>query len=249
MDAMAPEASVDAPSRGRSALVEALVEALVVVGVAVVYALVHGVVARDAAAATANAGTLQAIERVLRLDVELGTNRWLVAHDALIPLAVVVYRSHFAVILGVLVWGYVRHRDVYRGTRRVLVALTLLVLPVYWAVPMSPPRFALAGTVDIIAEHDPVAGAASRDLGDGATSYTAMPSMHVAWAAWCAYAVWTALRPSHPRLAWLAWLWPLLMVADVFATANHFVLDVVGSAALLGVSIAVARLWGDVRTS
>jgi hypothetical protein len=33
------------------------------------------------------------------------------------------------------------------------------------------------------------------------------------------------------------------MVADVFTTGNHYVLDVVGSAALLAVSIVVARLW------
>jgi membrane-associated phospholipid phosphatase len=108
---------------------------------------------------------------------------------------------------------------------------------------MSPPRFALSGVVDIIAEHDVLAGAASRDLDNGQNHYSAMPSLHVGWSAWCAYAVWFALRESHPRLALLAWVFPLAMVGDVLITGNHYVLDIVGSAALLGLSIIVARGW------
>jgi len=225
----------------------AVTEALVVVGVAVLFALLHAAAGTDVAAAEANAEALQTLERALHLDVELGTNRWLVAHDRLIPLAVVVYRSHYAAILGVLVWVFWRHAEVYRHVRRILVAVTLLALPVFWAVPMSPPRFALPGVVDIIAAHDPVAGARSVDPDGGGNHYSAMPSLHVGWAAWCAYAVWSALRGSHPRLALVAWAYPLVMVADVFATGNHYVLDVVGSAALLAVSIGMARLWGRLR--
>jgi hypothetical protein len=48
----------------------------------------------------------------------------------------------------------------------------------------------------------------------------------------------------HPRGALLVWVFPVVMVADVFATGNHYVLDVVGSGLLLVASIAVARGWG-----
>jgi hypothetical protein len=71
-----------------------------------------------------------------------------------------------------------------------------------------------------------------------------MPSVHVGWSAWAAYAAWSALRDEHPRGAMLAWVFPMAMVADVFATGNHYVLDVVGSALLLVASITVARVWG-----
>jgi hypothetical protein len=226
--------------RGRAVLIEALVVALVVV----VFWRVHTAVGTDAAQATANATTLQSIERGLHLDIELATNRWLVGHGALIPVAVAVYRAHYAVILGVLVWVFVRRADVYVHVRRVLVAVTLLALPVYWAVPMSPPRFAQTGIVDVVAEHDVLAGAASRDLGNGQNHYSAMPSLHVGWSAWCAYAVWSALRRSHPRLALLAWLYPVVMVGDVITTGNHYVLDILGSAVLLALSIVTARAWG-----
>jgi hypothetical protein len=73
-----------------------------------------------------------------------------------------------------------------------------------------------------------------------------MPSVHVAWSAWAAYAAWSALRAAHPRGALAAWLFPLVMVAVVFSTGSHYVLDVVGSAVLLVGAIAVARLWDRV---
>jgi len=39
-------------------------------------------------------------------------------------------------------------------------------MPVYWAVPESPPRFALPGIIDIVARYD-ILGHASRDTGNG----------------------------------------------------------------------------------
>jgi hypothetical protein len=191
-------------------------------------------------AATENARALQSVERRLHLDIELATNRWLDGHEALIAPAVLVYRLYYAVLLGVLLWVFLRHADVYRHVRRTFVAMTGLALLVFWALPMSPPRFALAGIVDIVAEHDLLGSQASR----GASNFSAMPSLHVGWSAWAAYAAWLALRGGHPRGALLAWVFPMVMVADVFATGNHYVLDVVGSAVLLAASLAVARVWG-----
>jgi membrane-associated phospholipid phosphatase len=120
--------------------------------------------------------------------------------------------------------------------------MTGLALLVFWVLPVSPPRFALPGVVDIIAEHDILAAQPGRDLSSSA-NLTAMPSLHAAWSAWCAYVLWSARRGSHPRGALLAWLFPLAMVADVLATGNHYVLDVAGSAALIIASIAVATGW------
>ncbi|MEU4241813.1 phosphatase PAP2 family protein [Actinoplanes sp. NPDC026619] len=207
------------------------------------FSRLHAVVGTNRSAATGNARHLQSVERTLHLNVELAANRWLVEHPVLIPPAVYCYRLYYAVLFGVLIWVYVRHPEVYRQVRRTLLGLALLVLPVWWAWPMSPPRFALPGIVDVIAEHDLFGSTASRDIGAG-QNFTAMPSMHVAWSAWCAYAVWAALRATHPRLALLAGGFPLVMTAVVLTTGNHYVLDVAGSAALLATAIAVAALTG-----
>ena len=177
------------------------------------------------------------------MNIEQTANEWLTEHPALIQPAVYYYRLYYAVLVGALVWVFVRHADIYLKVRRTLLAMTALVLLVFWALPMSPPRFALPGIVDIVAEHDLLGSHASRVSGNG-QNYTAMPSLHVGWSAWCAYALWSALRASHPRLALLSWVFPLVMAADVLTTGNHYVLDVVGSAGLLVASIAVASVWG-----
>jgi hypothetical protein len=203
----------------------------------------HSATGKNVAAATANALALQSTEHAVHIDIERSANDWLVGHLVLGHLAVYLYRLYYAVIAGVLVWVLIRHADVYRKVRRTLVAMTVLILPVYWAVPMSPPRFAVPGVVDVVARYD-ILGHASRDTGNGQNHHSAMPSLHVGWSLWCAYAVWSALRVAHPRLALLSWVFPLLMAADVLATGNHYVLDVAGSIVLLAVSILAASIWG-----
>ncbi|WP_410615696.1 phosphatase PAP2 family protein [Amycolatopsis sp. lyj-109] len=205
-----------------------------------IFARLDALVGKDFAAAEANALALQTVEHLAHLDIERSANAWLAAHPVLGHLAVYLYRLYYLVVAGVLLWVFVRHAEVYRHVRRTMVAMMALVLPVYWAVPMSPPRFALPGTVDIVARYDFL----GLESWTHPTHHTAMPSMHVGWSLWCAYAVWTALRGTHPRLALSAWLFPALMVADVFATGNHYVLDVAGSVALLAVAVSAATLWG-----
>ncbi|BCJ77017.1 hypothetical protein CS0771_65610 [Catellatospora sp. IY07-71] len=209
----------------------------------VVFMRLHAAAGKDVAAATASAHAVQAAEQALHLDIERTANEWLAANILVSQLAVYVYRLYYLVIIGVLVWVFLRHAAIYRQVRRTLVAMTVLILPVYWAVPLSPPRFALPGVVDIVAAYD-ILGHASRDLDNGQNHFSAMPSLHVGWSLWCAYAAWSALRVSRPRLALLAWVFPLLMVTVVIATGNHYVLDVVGSMVLVGVSVAVAAAWG-----
>ncbi|MGW3964713.1 phosphatase PAP2 family protein [Amycolatopsis sp. NPDC005003] len=204
------------------------------------FARLDAAVGKDFSAATANALALQSIEDLAHLGIERGVNGWLAGHPALAHPAVYLYRLYYVVVAGVLLWVFVRHSAVYPRVRRTMLAMTALVLPVYWAVPMSPPRFALPGAVDIVARYDIF----EVESWTKPTHYTAMPSMHVGWSLWCAFAVWTALRDTHPRLAWSAWSFPLLMTADVLATGNHYVLDIAGSVALLTVSVGAASLWG-----
>jgi PAP2 superfamily protein len=219
-----------------------LVELILLVLWFLLFARLDAAVGKDFAAATANALTLQSAEHAVHLDIERSVNSRLAGNPVLSQLAVYLYRLYYVVVAGVLLWAFVRHAGVYRRVRRTMVAMMALVLPVYWAVPMSPPRFALPGAVDIVAWYDIF----DVPSWTSPTHYTAMPSMHVGWSLWCAYAVWSALRDTHPRLALVAWGYPLLMTADVLATGNHYVLDIAGSVTLLAVAIAAASLWGRV---
>ena len=64
----------------------------------------------------------------------------------------------------------------------------------------------------------------------------AMPSLHVGWAVWVALCL-----MHHTSRRWLrraVWVYPAVMAFVVMATANHYLLDVVG-----GVACAVAGTW------
>ncbi|MFC0864350.1 phosphatase PAP2 family protein [Sphaerimonospora cavernae] len=227
--------------RGRPAV---LVEVIVLLLGFLLFTHFHALAGKDTASATANALALQSVERALHLDIEQMANEWLTEHPVLIQPAVYYYRLYYVVLVGVLLWVFVRHAEIYIKVRRALLAMLVLVLPVFWALPMSPPRFALPGVVDIVAEHDILGSHAAQGTGNGQNLYSAMPSLHVGWSAWCAYAAWSALRASHSRLALLPWGFPLVMAANVLVTGNHYVLDIVGSAVLLAVSITAASVWG-----
>jgi hypothetical protein len=89
------------------------------------FSRLHAVVGTNRSAATGNARHLQSVERSLHRNVELTANRWLVEHPALIPPVVNCYRLYYAVLLGVLIWVYVCHPEVYRQVRRSLLGLVL----------------------------------------------------------------------------------------------------------------------------
>lgn len=222
-----------------------LVEVARVVLVVLLFSWLHAAAGQDAASATVNAWDLQSVERALHLNLELRANRWLTGHPALIRPAVFYYRLYYVVVIGVLVWVFAWHGDVYVKVRRVLVAMLVIVLFVFWALPTSPPRFALPGIVDVVAQHDILGAHASRE--NGQNLYSSMPSMHVGWSLWCAYAVYYALRDSHPRLALLPWIFPLGMAAVVLTTGNHYVLDIAGSVTLLAIAIGAMSVWERTR--
>ena len=201
---------------------------------------VHASVGLDVSVATANARHLQSLERALHVDVEATANQWLVGRPGLAVAAAYFYRLYYAVFVGVLAWAWLHHPGTYVKARRTLLAMGVIALLVYWAVPMSPPRFSLPGIVDVVTQHD--TSAAGVQQAGGAGPYSATPSMHAGWSAWCAYTVWGALHPTRPHLAWTAWLFPALMTFVVIGTGNQYVLDVVGSALLLTVCVLPTSL-------
>jgi hypothetical protein len=144
---------------------------------------------------------------------------------------------HFGTLFLFLVWLFFRHRDRYRPVRRVLALSTLVCLLVQ-LVPVAPPRF-LPGYVDTALQyHQSV-----YSLGFDADQLSAMPSVHVAWAVLIGVAV---ARIGSGPWRWVGALHAALTVFVVVATANHFWLDGVVGAAVVGacalVEIALSRL-------
>jgi hypothetical protein len=72
-----------------------------------------------------------------------------------------------------------------------------------------------------------------------ADSYSAMPSVHIAWCVMVAVAV---VRISPSRWRWLVVAHPVVTVAVVVVTANHFWLDGIAAVLLLLLSYLVQWL-------
>lgn len=132
----------------------------------------------------------------------------------------------------------------YAPLRSALVISTVLALVVYATWPLAPPRFAVPGAVDTVLDH-PVAWASGHGVEGFINDLAAMPSRHVGWAVWCAVALVTSLRT---RWRHLAWRYPVATTFVVVATANHYLLDAVAGALVVGLPLSLCglRLRGEV---
>jgi hypothetical protein len=181
-------------------------------------------------------------ERTLRLPSEYTLQQWVLPHPLLVQTANYYYATlHFTAMVGLLAWVFLRHRHAYSWVRTTLVLVTASSLLVQ-LIPVAPPRL-LAGTglVDTAVQYGQSVYATSID-GLQADAYSAMPSVHVAWCVLVAVAV---VRISPSRWRWLVIAHPVLTVAVVLVTANHFWLD--GVAGVLLLLLSYLLQWGGSR--
>jgi hypothetical protein len=176
------------------------------------------------------------LERVWHLPSEAWVQNGILHHPLLVQICNIYYATmHFGVLIAMLVWLFVYHRDAYPRIRTTIVLTTTACLLV-GLVPVAPPRLIHVGMVDTaqLYGQSVYAGAI------GADQYSAMPSVHVAWAALVAVAV---ISVSRSRWRWLILLHTAATLYVVAATANHFWMDGVVAIALLGISLATQELW------
>src|SRR5580693_7637223 len=168
-------------------------------------------------------------ERRLRLPSELTVQRLLLPDALLSQVANLYYATmHFGMLIAMLVWLFVRHRDGYPAVRNAMAASTAICLLISF-IPVAPPRFLPgAGIVDLAARYgESVYGVVGSNA--GADQLSAMPSVHVAWSILVAWAVITRARS---RWRWLIVLHPAITVLVVVGTGNHFWADAVVAAAI-----------------
>ncbi|MFD7243562.1 bifunctional glycosyltransferase 87/phosphatase PAP2 family protein [Streptomyces massasporeus] len=173
------------------------------------------------------------LERVLHLDIERWANHTVVGIGWLRDFLDQYYMSfHFVVPLAVLAVLYWRRPGDYRWARAALGFATLLALVGFWLYPLAPPR--LMPTLGFI---DTVHGVQDFSQPDYGTltaltnQYAAMPSLHFGWSLWCGVVI--AILASRWWVKALAVLHPLLTLASIVATANHWVLDAAGGAVVI----------------
>ncbi|MCQ9130753.1 MULTISPECIES: phosphatase PAP2 family protein [Streptomyces] len=210
-------------------------EFLLVAGLFLVYKVGRQLAAGHTGEAFRDAHDVWRLERWLRLPDE-GTVQSLLLHgDALAKVANTYYATvHFPATLAFLVWLYLRRPAHYVWARRVLAAVTAAALVLHLAFPLAPPRMlAATGLVDTARVYGPsVYGPPQTD--QLSNQFAAMPSLHFGWALMVAIGLMAATR-SRWRGLWL--LHPLLTLLVIVGTANHYWLDAVAAAVLLGAAL------------
>jgi PAP2 superfamily protein len=183
------------------------------------------------------------VERVLHLPSEAALQQAFLPHPLLVQALNLYYAVlHFPVLIGCLIWLFVRHRGRYWQIRATVLLFTAGSLLIQF-ISVAPPRLL------------PGVGMSDTGLAYGQSVYApglkldpaqlaAMPSVHVGWALLVAVAI---IITARSRWRWLWLLYPVLTTLAVVVTANHFWLDGIAAAALLVLTLAVQRLTGQLR--
>lgn len=187
------------------------------------------------------------IEKLLRLNAEHPLNRLFTEHAWLgIPADFAYASLHYLITPVILVWLFRRRTVRYRAARTWLMLSTLLGLVGFTLMPTCPPRLLDAGHgfVDTMAQYSAYGwwggeASAPRGLGGMTNQYAAMPSLHVGWALWCGVMLWRHGRT--PLVKSLGIAYPLLTTFVVMGTANHYFLDAVAGAVVMGLGLALTR--------
>ncbi|NEY36313.1 DUF2029 domain-containing protein [Streptomyces sp. PRKS01-65] len=187
------------------------------------------------------------LERFLRIDIEHAVNHAVVEIGWLRNFFDFYYTSfHFVIPLTVLGLLYWRRPVDYRWARSALGFTTLLALVGFWLYPLAPPR--LMPTLGII---DTVHGVQDFSKPDYGTltaltnQYAAMPSLHFGWSLWCGLVI--AIIAPKAWMKAVGLLHPLFTVSAIVATGNHWVLDAVGGALVVGAGFGLTYLFQGPR--
>uniref|UniRef100_A0AAU2VVD7 Phosphatase PAP2 family protein n=1 Tax=Streptomyces sp. NBC_00008 TaxID=2903610 RepID=A0AAU2VVD7_9ACTN len=217
---------------------------------ALVYAAYSGgrlLVRGDVSTAVDHGLRILDLEQTLRINFEHPLNRLLTAHSSIgIPADFAYASLHYLITPAVLIWMFRRHSQAYRRARTWLMTSTMLGLIGFTLMPTCPPRLLAAGHgfVDTMAQYSSYGwwgteASAPRGMGGMTNQYAAMPSLHVGWALWCGILIWRHGRHPLVRAAGVAY--PLITVFVVMGTANHYFLDAVAGAAVMGLGALLGR--------
>ncbi|MGV9247029.1 bifunctional glycosyltransferase 87/phosphatase PAP2 family protein [Streptomyces sp. NPDC003710] len=190
---------------------------------------------------------IHGLERFLHLDIEHGVNHAVVRIGWLRGFFDFYYESfHFVIPLTVLAALYWRRPVDYRWGRSVLGFTTLVALAGFWLYPLAPPRLMPhLGIVDTVHGVQDFSKPDYGALTAVTNQYAAMPSLHFGWSLWCGLTV-AVLAPKRWTKA-LGLLHPLFTVSAIVATGNHWVLDAVGGAAVVGTGFGLTHLLSGPR--
>lgn len=214
-------------------------EAIMLAVLLVAYRWGRHLISGQTATAQDNADAVWRFERAIRLPDEQALQQWALSFDYVAKLSNLYYTTvHFPATVVLLVWLFVWHRHAYPRVRNELIALTAMGLVIHILYPLAPPRLAsdlsMIDTMNVVGPSAYPAGHVGI-----ANQFAAMPSLHIGWAIVVALAV---ARVCTGPVRWLVWLHPIITTCVVVVTANHYWLDGIVAAVLLGIAVVAVRI-------
>jgi hypothetical protein len=199
------------------------------------------------ATAEAHGTQVHSLEKFLHIDIEHWVNHAVAQVPWLKSFFNFYYESfHFIVPLSVLAILYVRRPAQYRWARSALGFATVLALIGFWFYPLAPPRLMPSlGFIDTVHGVQDFSKPDYGTLTALTNQYAAMPSLHFGWSLWCGLVI-AILAPKWWMKA-IALLHPLFTISAIIATGNHWVLDAVGGATVVGVGFGLTYLLSGPR--
>ncbi|MBT1091762.1 bifunctional glycosyltransferase 87/phosphatase PAP2 family protein [Streptomyces sp. Tu102] len=190
---------------------------------------------------------IHSVERALGIDIEHWANHAVVQVDWLRSFFDFYYESfHFGVPLAILAVLYWRRPVDYRWARTAIGFATVFALIGFWLYPLAPPRLMPGlGFIDTVHGPQDFTQPDYGTLTELTNQYAAMPSLHFGWSLWCGLVI-LILAPRW-WMKVLGLLHPLFTVTAIVVTGNHWVLDAVGGAAVVGAGFAVTYLFQGPR--
>lgn len=205
----------------------------------IVYTLVRAWAApSDGAVAVANALDVMALERALGLFVEGPVQAAALSHAWVVSFSNTYYLAlHLPPVIGLLAYAFWRGGEHWPLVRNALATFTVLGLAIHVAYPVAPPWVVDATDVATTYGGDRTRELVASGLGN---PFAAMPSMHLGWA--LAAGIGFVLLATNLWLRLFGVVHPAIMAAATVVTGNHYVLDLVASVVLLGLSFAAVSL-------
>ncbi|MFE5889017.1 phosphatase PAP2 family protein [Streptomyces sp. NPDC056468] len=190
---------------------------------------------------------IHSIERALHIDIERWANHAVVQVDWVRNFFDFYYESfHFGVPLAILAVLYWRRPVDYRWARTAIGFATVFALIGFWLYPLAPPRLMPGlGFIDTVHGPQDFSRPDYGTLTELTNQYAAMPSLHFGWSLWCGLVI-LILAPRWWMKA-LGLLHPLFTLTAIVVTGNHWVLDAVGGAAVVGAGFGMTYLFQGPR--
>lgn len=197
--------------------------------------------------AVQNAYNIVDLQRYLGFFWEHDIQSWFLRSSFLVDLANAVYTYfYYPVLVLFAIWAYNRHRKQYIVARNVFLVSAGIGFLCFVFYPVAPPRMLLSlGFVDTMAQYGAV------DYGSSffrtfANPYAAMPSLHFGWVLlvgistiYVAKAIWLKV---------VGVIVPISMLIAIIATGNHFILDAIAGAIVIGIAYGLVVLFNRLRS-